>query len=107
MRVEPAAPVGLGGTLIVSIEPALCAPADLLLRVTRRDIQGGATWNVFETPVGEPCRWVIQDLWPGTYDVAVQRGSSGNARHILANRTFDITEGTTVVREASIAIALR
>jgi hypothetical protein len=96
MRVEPAAPVGLGGALIVSIEPALCTQADLLLRLMRRDIQGGATWNVFETPVGEPCRWVIQDLWPGKYDVAVQRGSSGYARQILADRTFDITVGTTV-----------
>ena len=94
LRVEPGAPPGKGGELIISVEPQLCAQADLLVRLEREDVQqSGTLWNVFETPLGKPCSWTVGDLWPGNYHLVVQRGSSGYAAEIFVNRSLTITAG--------------
>lgn len=94
LRVEPGAPPGKGGELIVSVEPQLCAQADLLLRLEREDVQGPMTlWNVFETPLGKPCSWTVGDLWPGNYHLLVQRGSLGSPSEIFVTRAVTMTAG--------------
>jgi hypothetical protein len=98
MRVEPAAPYGEGGTLVVSLTPALCGQPARVLRVTREDVTGRARWNVFETPVGTPCKWIVADLWPGKYDVSVE----GAIRHPVTLREFEITAGATIVESLDI-----
>ena len=94
LRVEPGAPPGKGGEIIISVEPQLCAQPDLLVRVEREDVQQPWTlWNVFETPLGKPCSWTVSDLWPGNYHLVVQRGSSGHSAEIFVDRALTITAG--------------
>lgn len=93
-RIEPVAPFGQGGALIISVDPALCDQDDLLLRLMREDVEATTRWNVFEARVAKPCTWTISDLWPGNYDVSVRRESM---RQVLADRAFEITVGTIAV----------
>jgi hypothetical protein len=94
MRVEPPAPFGAGGALVVSVDPALCQ-SELVLRVMREDRDAPWTrWNVFDTPAVKPCSWTIDGLWPGNYEVALHRTSP---RQVVAWRGFVIEAGRTAV----------
>ena len=102
LRVEPGAPPGKGGELTFSVEPRLCAEADLFVRLEREDVQQPLTfWNVFETPLGKPCTWAVSDLWPGDYHLVVRRRSSGYAAEIFAHRPVTITAGTRIAEALS------